>query len=120
MNPDLTICRQLLVAIQSNTNTIKGDTTELRRALACKVKADMDEKVFSWLSAPNLTANYENVKKKRQPETGLWFTNDDEFKRRNKNRRNRWSMIDDHGGIIERNPRMMLMGLPLSRSNIST
>jgi hypothetical protein len=41
----------------------------------------MNEKVFSWLSAPDLTVDHENIKKKRQPETGLWFTNGDNFKR---------------------------------------
>jgi hypothetical protein len=75
--------RKLLAAIKAETSTIgsvKDDTTELQRLFTTKMKMDVDGKVFSWLSAPDVTVDHANIKVKRQPDTGLWFINGDIFK----------------------------------------
>jgi SpoVK/Ycf46/Vps4 family AAA+-type ATPase len=72
----------MLVEIKADTSAItsvKNDTTELRKLFVSKMKIDVDEKVFSWLSAPKLTDDHETIKKKRQPDTGLWFINGEAF-----------------------------------------
>jgi hypothetical protein len=48
----------MLVEIKADTSAItsvKNDTTELRKLFVSKMKIDVDEKVFSWLSAPKRT-----------------------------------------------------------------
>ena len=47
--------------------------------MAAKMKIDIDDKCFSWLAAPDPTVDHENNKQKRQPDTGLWFMNGDDF-----------------------------------------
>jgi hypothetical protein len=75
--------RKLLAAIKAETSVIKSvkdDTTKLQKLFTTKLKIDTDDKVFSWLSAPDMAVDHANIKMKRQPDTGLWFTNGDIFK----------------------------------------
>lgn len=75
--------RKLLAAIKAETSAIKSvkdDTTELQNLFITKLKIDTDDKVFSWLSVPDMAVNRANIEMKRQPDTGLWFTNSDIFK----------------------------------------
>jgi hypothetical protein len=74
---------KLLDAIKADTSTIKSiknDTSELRTLFASKMKIDVDDKAFSWLSATDMKFDHANIKKKRQPDTGLLFINGDDSK----------------------------------------
>lgn len=63
-----------------DTRNIQEDLTKVHELLRVMRADNVSEKARSWLNAPDATVNYNFACKKRQPGTGSWFVESEQYK----------------------------------------